>query len=320
MKTAAYLSRKLLLAVITLAIISLIIFGVFQILPGNPVTIMLGVDADPLQVQALSQELGLDESPAQRYAHWVAGLFNGNLGQSVRYQVPVIDLIKQSLPVTASLTALSLIFTVVFSVPISIYLAKNNNKKLPTFISALTQLGTAIPAFWLGVMLIMLFAVTFRWLPSGDFIPFSKSVSGAISSLVLPAAAISIGTTAIMIRFLKNALLDQMSMDYVRTARSKGLRKNKVIYRHVLKNALLPAITMLGMITVEVLGGSIIVENVFNLPGIGRLIISGVGNRDFPLVQGLVFYLALTVVAVNFLVDLLYAAVDPRIRLTGEKG
>ncbi|SHH96935.1 peptide/nickel transport system permease protein [Sporobacter termitidis DSM 10068] len=315
MRTAAYLIKKLLSASVTLAIISLLIFGVFQLLPGNPATIILGVDADPLQVQALSEELGLDAPPLQRYARWVAGLFSGDLGRSVRYQVPVIELIRQSLPVTASLAALSLLVTVALSVPVSIYLAKNNNKKLPTFISALMQVGIAVPSFWLAILLVMVFAVVLRWLPSGDFVPFSQSVSGALRSLILPAAAISIGTTAVVIRYLKNTMLDQLSMDYVRTARSKGLGKNKVLYRHVLKNALLPAITMLGMIAVDVLGGSIIVENVFNLPGIGRLIISGVGNRDFPLVQGLVFYLALTVVVVNFVVDLLYAAVDPRIRL-----
>ncbi|MPM97793.1 Nickel transport system permease protein NikB [bioreactor metagenome] len=173
----------------------------------------------------------------------------------------------------------------------------------------------AVPSFWLSILLVLIFAVTLRWLPSGDFVPFTTSVTGALRSLLLPAVAISVGTTAVVIRYLKNTLLDQMGMDYVRTARSKGLAQNEVLYRHVLKNALLPTVTILGMIVVEVLGGSIIVENVFNLPGIGRLIITGVGNRDFPLVQGLVFYLAFTVVVINFLVELLYSAIDPRIRV-----
>ncbi len=320
MKTTTYLLKKLLSVVITLLIISLLTFCVFQILPGNPAYIILGVDADPLQVQALSKEMGLDLPLHQRYIQWVIGLFNGDLGQSLRYQVPVIKLIRESLPVTVSLTVLSLLMTTVLVIPISIYLAKNNNKRLPTFISALMQVGIAVPSFWLAIMLIMVFAVALRWFPSGDFIPYTQSVLGAIHSLVLPAAAITIGTTAVVIRYLKNTLLDQMSMDYVRTARSKGLTKNKVLYVHVLKNALLPTITILGMIAVDVLGGSIIVENVFNLPGIGRLITSGVGNRDFPLVQGLVFYLAFTVVVINFFVDLLYTVIDPRIRLTKAKG
>lgn len=315
MRTVFYLLKKLLTAAITLFIISLLTFCVFQILPGNPAAIILGVDADPLQVQALTKNLGLDLPLQQRYLHWVAGLFSGNLGDSLRYQVPVGELIHGALPVTASLTVLALLITVLLVVPISIYLAKNNNKRLPTFISSLMQVGIAVPSFWLSILLILLFSVTLRWFPSGDFVPFSESFFGALHSLILPAVSISIGTTAVVIRYLKNTLLDQMSMDYVRTARSKGLTKNAVLYRHVLKNALLPTLTILGMIAVEVLGGSIIVENVFNLPGIGSLITSGVGNRDFPLVQGLVFYLAFTVVTINFVIDLLYSVIDPRIRI-----
>lgn len=310
-----YVLKKLFSVLVTLALISLLTFVVFQILPGNPAYIILGVDADPLQIQALTAELGLDRPLPERYFSWVGGLFSGNLGDSLRYQVPVASLIARSLPVTVSLTVLSLLLTVVVVIPVSVYLAKNHQKKPALLISALTQIGVAVPSFWLGILLIMLFSVTLGWLPSGDFVPFSESVWGALQSLLLPSIAISIGTSAVVIRYLKNTLLDQMSMEYVRTARSKGLSKNKALYRHVLKNALLPTITVLGMMVTEVLGGSIIVENVFNLPGIGRLITSGVGNRDFPLVQGLVFYLAFTVVVINLLVDLLYSVVDPRIRI-----
>lgn len=315
MKATFYLLRKLFSAAITILVISLLTFCAFQLLPGNPAYIILGVDADPLQIQALSQQMGLNLPLQQRYLNWVAGLFSGNLGDSLRYQVPVAQLIRNTLPVTASLSALSLLITVAVVVPVSIYLAKNNNKTLPTVVSALMQLGIAVPSFWLSILMILLFAVTLHWLPSGDFIPFSQSFAGAVRSLVLPAVSVSVGTAAVVIRYLKNTLLDQMSMDYVRTARSKGLGRNAVLYRHVLKNALLPTVTILGIIVVDVLGGSIIVENVFNLPGVGRLIVSGVGNRDFPLVQGLVFYLALIVVAINFLVDLLYSVIDPRIRI-----
>ena len=315
MKTAFFVLKKLGAALATLFLISVLTFCVFQILPGNPAHIILGVDADPLQVEALSKEMGLNLPLQQRYVNWVVGLFSGDLGNSLRYQTPVAQLIADSLPVTVSLTAMALLITVVLVVPLSIYLAKNNNRALPTAISALLQLGVAVPSFWLSILLVLVFAVTLRWLPSGDFVPFTTSITGALRSLVLPAVAISVGTTAVVIRYLKNTLLDQMGMDYVRTARSKGLAQNEVLYRHVLKNALLPTVTILGMIVVEVLGGSIIVENVFNLPGIGRLIITGVGNRDFPLVQGLVFYLAFTVVVINFLVELLYSAIDPRIRV-----
>ncbi len=310
-----YVLKKIFSVLVTLVLISLLTFAVFQILPGNPAYIILGVDADPLQIQALSQEMGLNKPPAERYLQWIKGLLTGNLGNSLRYQVPVTSLIARSLPVTVSLTVMTLLLTIVSVIPVSIYLARNNRKKPAILVSSLTQVGVAVPSFWLGILLIMVFSVMLNWLPSGDFIPFSESVPGALRSLLLPSVTISVGTSAVVIRYLKNTLLDQMGMDYVRTARSKGLTKKKVLYRHVLKNSLLPTITILGMMVTDVLGGSIIVENVFNLPGIGRLIISGVGNRDFPLVQGLVFYLAFTVVAINLLVDLLYSLIDPRIRV-----
>lgn len=310
-----YVLKKIVTMVCTLFVISLLTFGVFQILPGNPVDVILGVDADPLQAQALEKQLGLDLPLGERYVNWIGDLFRGDLGDSIRYQVPVGDLLKSSLPVTISLTVFSLLITVVTVIPIAIFLAKNNNKKSALFLSFLTQIGVAVPSFWLGILLIMLFAVTLQVLPSGDFIPFSEDPLGCIRSLILPSVAIAIGTSAVVIRYLKNTLLDQMNLDYVRTARSKGATQKRVLYRHVLKNALLPTITILGMTVVDVLGGSIIVENVFNLPGIGHLITSGVGNRDFPLVQVLVFYLAFMVIVINLVVDLLYMAVDPRIRL-----
>jgi peptide/nickel transport system permease protein len=317
MKTLVYILKKLCSALITLIIISILTFLVFQILPGNPIDIILGVDADPLQADALKKELGLDLPLWQQYIRWVSGLLHGDMGNSLRYQLPVGSMILKCLPVTVSLTLLSLLITIIVVIPLSVYLAKNNDKPISTLISSITQLGVAIPSFWLAIILILLFAVTLKWFPSGNFVQFSDSVSGAVRSLILPAVSISIGTSAVVIRYLKNTLLDQMNMDYVRTARSKGLSKKTVLYKHVLKNALLPTITILGMITVDVLGGSIIIENVYNLPGIGSLITSGVGNRDFPLVQGLVFYLALTVVVINFVVDILYTVVDPRIRLQG---
>lgn len=317
MKVIAYILKKLLLAVTSLVIISLLTFAVFQILPGNPVDIILGVDADPLQVAAMTKELGLDQPLGTQYIHWVSGLMQGNMGTSLRYHLPVAGMIQNCLPVTMTLTLLALLFTIVLVVPLSIYLAKHNGSRFATGLSALLQLGISVPSFWLAILLILVFSVWLGWFPSGDFIAFHQSVRGAIQSLILPAIAIATGTTAVVIRYLKNTLLDEMHKDYVRTARSKGLNANKALYRHVLKNALVPTITILGMVAVDMLGGSIIVENVFNLPGVGSLIISAVGNRDFPLVQGLVFYLALMVVAINFVVDMLYTWVDPRIRLNG---
>lgn len=310
-----YALKKAAAFIVTLALVSVLIFGVFQILPGNPVDIILGVDADPLKAAALTEQLGLDKPMAERYFDWAAGLVTGDLGDSIRYQVPVGQLLADSLPVTVSLALLAIGITVLLVVPIAVYLAKNNGKPSAMFLSSVTQLGVSVPPFWVGILLILLFAVTLNVLPSGDYTPFSEDPAAWLRSLILPACAIAVGTTATIIRYLKNTILDQMGFDYVRTARSKGLSQKQVLYRHVLKNALLPAVTVLGMLIVDVLGGSVIVENVFSLPGIGHLLTSGVGNRDFPLVQGIVFYLAVTVLLINLLVDVLYTVIDPRIRL-----
>ena len=312
-----YAVRKAGTFVITLVLVSILTFGVFQILPGDPVDIILGVEADPMQAAALTKELGLDKPIMERYFDWVFGAVRGDLGNSIRYQVPVGDLLKSSLPVTASLAVLSILLTILISVPAAVFLAKNHRKNSAMVLSSVTQFGIAVPSFWIGILLIMLFAVQFHILPSGDYTPFSENPIEWLKSLILPACSIAVGTTATIIRYLKNTILDQMGFDYVRTARSKGMTQKQVLFKHVLKNALLPAITILGMMIVDVLGGSVIVENVFNLPGIGHLLTSGVGNRDFPLVQGLVFYLAITVLVINLLVDFLYTVVDPRIRVGG---
>ena len=266
MKTLAFILKKLLLAGISLAIISLLTFAVFQVLPGNPVDIILGVEADPLQAAAMKKQLGLDLPLGQQYIRWVTGMLHGDMGTSLRYQLPVAQMISNRLPVTLSLAFLALLITIILVVPLSIFTAKHNGSRFSTALSAFLQLGISIPSFWLAILLVLVFAVWLGWLPPGDFIPFQESFAGALRSLILPALAISTGTTAVVIRYLKNTLLDEMHMDYVRTARSKGLPSNRVLHRHVLKNALVPTVTILGMMTVDMLGGSIIVKMYSTFP------------------------------------------------------
>lgn len=309
-----YTIKKLLSFIITLIMISLLTFLVFQLLPGDPVNIILGTEADPAQAEALREELGLNLPMNERYFNWIGGLLKGDLGSSLRYRLPVMDMLLLSLPITAALSVITLIITIALVLPLSLTLARLNRTKLGMFLSAVVQLGTSIPSFWMGILLILIFSVTLGWLPSGDYTPFSQSVSGALKSLILPSLALSAGTTAVVVRYLKSTILDQMSQDYVRTAIGKGLSKNKARVRHVMRNAALPAITILGMVAVDILGGSIIVENVFNLPGIGKLLTTGVAHRDFPLVQGLIFYMACMVLFINTAVDILYAVIDPRLR------
>ena len=294
-----YYIQKVAGLLVTLLLVSFITFSVFQILPGNPAYIILGVDADPMQIEALNKSMGLDKPALVRYIDWIAGLFRGDLGISYRYQQPVAQLISDALEVTGSLAIITLILTLIIGVLAGVWLADHSDKWYSLPLSMLSQVSISIPSFCMAIFLISIFTVGLKWLPS----------------LILPSCSLALGTSAIVIRYVKVSVNGQRKQDYVRTAYSKGLGKNKVMYRHVLRNSLIPVITIFGMTAADILGGSIIVENVFSMPGIGRLISVSISSRDLPLLQGLTFYLALIVVVCNFAVDLIYSLVDPRIRL-----
>lgn len=310
-----YYCRKIGGLFVTLLLVSLITFGVFQILPGNPAYIILGVDADPLQIEALTKSMGLDLPSYQRYINWMTGLFKGDLGISLRYQQPVSLLIGQGIKVTGMLAVVSILLTVAMGLPIGIWLASHSEKKYAVGLSMLSQLSLSIPAFCMGIFLIHIFSVQLKWLPSINYVPWSESPVGCIKSLLLPGFSLALGSSAVLIRYVKVSVTNQKKQDYVRTAYSKGLGKRRVMYGHIVRNSLIPVITILGMTIADILGGSIITENIFSLPGIGRLISVSINSRDLPLIQGLVLYLAVIVVVCNFLVDVVYSLIDPRIRL-----
>lgn len=310
-----YFIRKIVGLFVTIILVSLVTFGVFQILPGNPAYIILGVDADPLQIEALTKSLGLDLPLYQRYFNWVKGVLQGDLGTSIRYQQPVSELIASGLEVTAGLTVMSMILTVAIGVPIGIWLAGHSEKKYSVGVSMLSQLSLSIPSFCMGIFLINIFSVQLKWFPTISYVSWSEDPLGSIRSLFLPALSISLGSSATLIRYIKVSVTNQKKQDYVRTAYSKGLNKRQVMYGHVLRNSMIPVVTILGMTVADILGGSIIVENIFSLPGIGRLISVSINSRDLPLIQGLVLYLAVIVVICNFVVDIVYSLIDPRIRV-----
>ncbi|MET3698776.1 peptide/nickel transport system permease protein [Bacillus oleivorans] len=312
-----YLLYKLSSFFITIVIVSLMIFFVFQLLPGNPAQIILGIDADPKQVEQLEKELGLDKPPVERYTDWVSGVIQGDLGESLRYQLPVSDIIAERLPVTFSLAIVSLLLTILIGLPLGIFIARSDGKWISVILNMFTQLGISIPSFWFGFMLILVFAVILQLFPSFGYVSWSEDFFGALRSFFLPSLAIAIGNIAVVIRYLRNTLLDQSNMDYVRTARCKGLSERIIVYKHILRNSLIPVLTIMGLIVADTLGGSIIIENVFALPGLGSLLIQSITSRDFPLVQSMVLYIAVLVLFINFIVDLLYKVVDPRIRLKG---
>ncbi len=310
-----YIIRRFILLITTILLVSIITFGIFQILPGDPVRTMLGTEADPTQIENLRSELGLDRPLYEQYVDWMKGLLTGELGNSIRFSMPVKDLLFDRLPVTMSLALLTLTIVLLVSLPLGMFAARRQNKLSDVSLSTLTQIGMAVPSFWLGMMLILYVGMKFSFFKISGYIPWTQSISGALSTLVLPALTIAIPQIAVNFRYVRTAILEQMQLDYVRTIRSKGMSEQNVMYKHVLKNAMIPILTVFGLIMAEVVAGTIIVEQVFSLPGVGQLLITAISNRDFPLVQGIVMYITVAVVVINFIVDILYSVLDPRIRL-----
>ena len=305
-----YYIKRILDFFTTLFLVTLVTFFTFNLLPGNPAVAILGADADRAQIELLEKQLGLNQNPVQRYFTWLKNAVHGDFGISYKYNRPVKSLISNALKNTACLSAISLIFTIVFGLFFGILFAMNRKKRFWQFFSTLNQIWASVPSFCTALILILVFAVGLKLLPSVGFAGFS--------SLILPSLSIALGSSSILARYVKNSIQNELSQDYVRTAKSKGLNERQIIARHVLRNALLPSLTMLGMLTAGSFGGSIIIENVFSLPGIGKLITNSIYSRDFPLLQGLSVYLAAMTLSVNFIVDILYSVIDPRIRIKPE--
>lgn len=310
-----YIIKKLLSALLTLFLASVITFSIFNILPGDPAQVILGIDASDQQLEQLRETMNIDAPPVYRYIEWLNNIFKGDLGISYKYQTQVSSLISQSLKVTLQLAFFSLILTVLISIPFGLLLVSLRNKKSFIPLSLLSQFGMSIPSFCIAILLIGIFTVKLRILPSIGYISFRENPLQNIRSLLLPSFSIAIGASSIVVRYLNTSVQQQLKKDYVRTAYSIGLSEKTVLYHHVLRNALIPVITIFGLIIADILGGSIIIENVFSLPGIGKLITSSITSRDLPLIQALVLYLSFLVIVVNFFVDVLYKIIDPRIRI-----
>ncbi|NLW55076.1 MAG: ABC transporter permease [Firmicutes bacterium] len=299
---------------LTLWLVSLFTFIVFQVIPGNPAQVILGAEALPEQVAALEKELGLDKPLYLRYLHWIGGIFRGDFGNSLRYGQPVRGLMVESLKVTLPVAGLALVFIVLLGFPLGLTVGKYHAQKQGVMLSVVAQLGTAIPSFWLGILMMLAFAKLFRFFTPGAFIPWDEDWLKALASLVPPALAVALPKVAVLTRYVSTAYVEEKRADYIRTAYAKGLAEKEVLYVHLLKNILIPVVTVLGLMSSDILGGSIIVEKVFALPGIGRLLIEAISFRDFPLIQAIALYLAGVVVSLNLLVDLSYSIFDPRIR------
>ena len=312
---SVFLARRFLSFLITVSLASVIVFLLLEGLPGDPALTMLGVDAPDSAIEALRLELGLDRPAIVRYAAWIAGLFQGEMGLSYVYRVPVTELIGQRLHVTLPLAIGAMVVATLASLTLGIFAATNHNRVGDYGVMGFSQLGLAIPDFWFGILLIILFAVILHWLPSGGFPGWDDGIWHGVRSLLLPILTQALSLTAIMTRVTRSSVLEVAREDYVRTARAKGLSRRAALWRHVLRNALVPVLTIGGVLVATVLTGTLIIENVFSLPGVGKLIFDAISNRDLMVVKNVVLLFAAIVVAVNFVVDILYAMVDPRIRV-----
>ena len=297
----------------TLAGASVVVFLVLDILPGNAAQILMGPDASPEAVAALASKLGLDQPAWQRYGLWISGLLRGDMGLSYAYSTPVSELVLERLALTVPLALMAMALTTVLALAAGVYAAAHHNKVGDVGVMGLAQLGIAIPNFWFAILLILLFSVHLQWFSAGGFDGWSEGLGQGLKSLLLPAIALAVVQAAILARITRSAVLEVLREDFVRTARAKGLSQRAALWRHVLRNAMVPVITVMGMQFAELLAGTIVVENVFFLPGLGRLIFQSIANRDLIVVRNCVMLLAAMVIVVNFVVDLLYAVIDPRI-------
>jgi len=312
---SVFVLRRFLTLVATLVGASVIIFLVLDALPGNAAQTLMGADASPDAIRALTVKLGLDQPLLYRYAHWIGGMLVGDLGNSYAYGTPVAGLIADRLALTIPLAILSMAITVVLALAAGIYTAANHNKLGDVGVMSLTQIGIALPNFWFAILLILLFAVKLQWLSAGGFAGWDDGVWSGVKSLLMPAVSLAVVQAAILARVTRSAVLDVLREDFVRTARAKGLSRREVLWQHVLRNAMIPVMTVMGLQFANLLAGTIVIENVFYLPGLGRLIFQSIANRDLIVVRNCVMLLAGMVIVVNFVVDVLYATIDPRIKV-----
>lgn len=310
-----FVLRKLLTLIITLFIVSLLAFLAFQVIPGDPTTKMLGTEATPEAREALLEELGFNRPVLVRYWDWLTSFVRGDMGESYSYRMPVSEMLADKLPVTFLLAIMSFLFTVVLSIPLGVLAGSARSKVVDVIVTALDQIVMSIPPFFIGILATFLFGTLLRVFVPGNFVSYTESWGACLGYLILPALSIAIPRIAMTVKMLRSSILTQMEGDYVRTARSRGNDRRAVMVRHVLKNALIPVITFLAVSAAEIMTGSIIIEQVFTIPGVSRLLLASISSRDFPVVQAIVVILAAWIVIINFVADLLYQLVDPRIRL-----
>jgi peptide/nickel transport system permease protein len=309
-----FLLKRLLIGLLTLFIASMVVFAVMELLPGDPARLMLGMHATAEAVAALRTQMGLDDPVVIRYLNWVSGMLVGDFGRSFTYSAPVISLIAERAVVSLPLALISLLLSTAIAIPVGIFEAARRGKAGDTIAMGTAQVGVAVPNFWFALLLVYVFAVWLQLVPAGGFPGWGGGIWPGIRALILPAIALALPQAAILSRVTRSAMLEVLGEDYIRTARAKGMPRRYVLWRHALRNAMIPVLTIMGLQFAFLLAGTIIIENVFYIPGLGRLVFQAITQRDLIVVEGVVMLLVASVILVNLLVDICYAIVDPRLR------
>lgn len=299
----------------TLCLVSFLVFAAFAVIPGDPALSKLGTDATPSQLAALREEMGLNRPLLARFADWAVSFVQGDMGTSYSYDRPVSGMILDKLPITLTLAVMAFLLTIMIAVPLGIYAARHEGGKVDHLIYCINQVTMAVPPFFLGILMTFFFGLVLKWFTPGGYVSYQTDVPGFVRYLFFPALAIALPKAAMALKLLRSSVIHETRQDYARTAYSRGNNTNQVLYRHILKNALIPVVTFLGMALADMIAGSIIIEQVFSIPGLGRILMTSISGRDYPVVQAIIVWIAVLVLVVNLIVDLVYRIIDPRIRM-----
>lgn len=308
-----YVCRKLFTMLLTLFAVTLFVFLSFHVISGDPATSMLGTEATPARVAALREELGLNDPVLVQYGRWAVHFMTGDMGTSYNYRLPVSDMVADKIPVTLTLTIIAFLLMVAISIPLGIYTARHAGGITDRIIYMMNQVIMAFPPFFSGILITLVFGRIFKLFTPGGYVSYQKDFWGFVGYLFFPALAIALPKAAMAVKLLRSSVIGETKLDYVRTAYSRGNTTRDVLYRHILKNALIPVVTFLGMALADMIAGSIIIEQVFSIPGLGRILLTSISNRDYPVVMAVIVCIALLVLVVNMAVDLIYGLIDPRI-------
>lgn len=308
-----YISKKIGTLLVTLLLISFLVFLAFDIIPGDPAMAALGTEATPERLEALREQMGLNRPLLERYLDWLINFVQGDFGTSYKYKMAVSDMISDKLPITVTMALISFAMMIVVSLPLGLYTAKHNGTAIDRCITVINQIMMAVPHFFMGILLTYFFGLVLKLFTPGDFVSYNVDFGAFLKYLLFPCIAIALPKIAMSVKMIKSACVEEAKKDYARTAYSKGNNTTKVLYKHVLKNAMIPVITLWGMTLADMLVGSIVIEQVFNIPGIGRILLTAISYRDYPVVQAIIVLIAFVVIVTNFCVDVIYQLIDPRI-------